>query len=113
MNTWVFEIDGQPVGKGRPRFTRNGRVYTPERTRSYEEMVELSAYVSGLPVFDRGDALMVQIDAYFARPKKMRGESPRHIARPDADNIAKAILDGLKKHLRDELVAELSVSKTY
>ena len=31
-----IEVSGQPQGKGRPRFTRNGRAYTPDKTREYE-----------------------------------------------------------------------------
>ena len=31
-----FWFQGEPVGKGRPRFTRQGRAYTPKKTRDYE-----------------------------------------------------------------------------
>ena len=115
MSGWVFEIDGQPVGKGRPRFTRAGRVYTPERTRIYEAQIAAAARVARLPVFERGEAVEVEISAYFARPKRMPRVliRPSHVVRPDADNIAKAILDGIKAHLRDEQVASLSVEKLY
>ena len=33
-----FTIPGNPVPKARPRFA-NGHAFTPEKTRSYEEMV--------------------------------------------------------------------------
>ena len=36
-----FTILGEPAGKGRPRFTREGRTYTPEKTVSYENLVKL------------------------------------------------------------------------
>lgn len=115
MNQWVFEVDGQPLGKGRPRFTRAGRVYTPERTRIYEAQIAAVALIAGVPVFERGEAVEVDVWARFARPKRMPRAliRPSHVARPDADNIAKAILDGIKAHLRDEQVAFLSVEKFY
>ena len=37
-----FTVDGEPVGKGRPRFTRSGHAYTPEKTADYEQLVKLS-----------------------------------------------------------------------
>ena len=29
-----FVVEGDPVGKGRPRFTRSGHVFTPQKTRA-------------------------------------------------------------------------------
>ena len=34
-------IPGEPVGKGRPRFTKNGHSFTPEKTVNYENLVKL------------------------------------------------------------------------
>lgn len=34
--TLLFRVNGMPQGKARPRFTRQGRAYTPEKTRDYE-----------------------------------------------------------------------------
>ena len=34
-----FFVPGKPVGKGRPRFTRSGNTFTPEKTRAYEAAV--------------------------------------------------------------------------
>ena len=36
-------VMGAPVGKGRPRFTRAGHTYTPDKTRSYEQSVAWAA----------------------------------------------------------------------
>lgn len=100
------------------------KVYTPERTANYEEQVRLS-YVeqAGNRRFDRDIPLKVSIIARFPIPKsasKKRAEMMRsgaimHTQRPDADNIAKAVLDalnGLAYH-DDAQVCELSVSKAY
>ena len=37
-----FSVPGEPVGKGRPRFTRTGHPYTPGKTESYESLVRLA-----------------------------------------------------------------------
>lgn len=34
-----FTVPGIPVGKGRPRFMKNGHTYTPQKTRDYEGKV--------------------------------------------------------------------------
>ena len=34
-----FTVPGIPVGKGRPRFMKNGHTYTPQKTRDYEDKV--------------------------------------------------------------------------
>ena len=46
-------IPGEPVGKGRPRFTKNGHSFTPEKTVNYENLVKLtfkSDYPNAEPV---------------------------------------------------------------
>lgn len=36
-----FTVPGIPVGKGRPRFTKDGHAHTPGKTREYENKVVL------------------------------------------------------------------------
>ncbi len=38
-----FHVPGPPVPKGRPRFTKTGRAFTPARTRQYEAAVMKAA----------------------------------------------------------------------
>lgn len=38
--TVVFAVIGEPQGKGRPRFTSTGRVYTPKQTTEYETKIK-------------------------------------------------------------------------
>ena len=37
MNQANIFLMGQPIGKGRPRFTRSGHVYTPDKTKRSEQ----------------------------------------------------------------------------
>lgn len=120
---YIFKIQGEPTGKGRPRFTKQGRTYTPKETVTYENWVKLcfkEAYPYATPT---GERLRVHIEAYFTIPKsyskKRRNacmdssESPTK--KPDCDNIAKIILDSLNgiAYLDDKQVVQLDVKKHY
>lgn len=95
-----FTVPGVPVGKGRPRVTAHG-TYTPQKTRDYEQKVRLCWKTQSGVSFASGAPLSADIVAYFPVPRslsKRRREAMEgifHVARPDADNIAKAILDSL------------------
>ena len=99
-----FTVPGVPVGKGRPRFTRTGHTYTPEKTAAYEEKVRLCWKAQTGSVFSGGIPLKASIIAYFHIPKSASKkkaaamEGTFHTSRPDADNVAKAILDALNGH---------------
>lgn len=117
----VFVIKGEPRGKGRPRFTKNGHVYTPAETINYETVVGLS-YRNSAKGYKFTSPVKVTIKAYHKPPKKSKKvvESMLngHILptkKPDADNIAKIILDGLN-HIAwddDTQVVEMMVTKQY
>ncbi len=40
-----FTIPGEPVGKARPRITRQGITYTPAKTVNYETLVKEMYYI--------------------------------------------------------------------
>lgn len=108
------------MGKGRPRHG-NGHTYTPERTRSYEEKVkwyyrQAHGRLTEGPVF-------LAITAYHPIPKRATKAEREAIAngtrlpmrKPDADNIAKIIMDGLNgvAYKDDTQVVGLVVLKRY
>lgn len=99
-----FTIPGMPVGKGRPRLGRGGRVYTPDKTRAYEDKVLRCWQTQSGAAFGPKVPVHVSIRAYFPIPaslsekKRTALEGTFHMSRPDADNIAKAILDALNGH---------------
>lgn len=96
----VITVKGDPVGKGRPRFTKQGRTYTPKKTKEYETRVRLAWIEAGGPYLDGN--IDVHINAYFKMPsgwsrKKMTEMEGKPCGKkPDADNILKSILDGLQ-----------------
>lgn len=114
-----FIIPGQPQGKGRPRVTMHG-TYTPKSTKEYEEKVRKAWKDAGSIAFN-GVPLCVTVNACFEPPKstskKKRAAmiSTPHCKKPDADNIAKAVLDALNglAFPDDSAVASLTVHKQY
>jgi len=114
---WTIKIPGEPTPKGRPRVYR-GRAVTPQKTRMYEARVAAAARVADLPRFDREEALEVSITGVWPRPRRLcRVRDPDDripkTTRPDGDNLAKAVLDGLGAHFDDAQVVRLTVAKFY
>ena len=65
-----FTIPGVPVGKGRPRFTRDGHAHTPQKTRDYEDKAVLCWKCQSGKGFAAGVPLIAHITAYFPAPKR-------------------------------------------
>lgn len=119
-------LSGQPVGKGRPRFTRAGRTYTPAKTKAYEEKLRQAA-IEAMKDQDREPTEMpcrVVILAQFQIPKSwpkykqqaaLLNEGNYKPGKPDIDNIAKAALDAMNGIVfkDDALVSKLEVEKRY
>lgn len=101
----TFTLHMQPVPKARPRFTKTGRTYTPKTTAEYEHLVadtyRACAKIAGAEITDR--PVLLSIVARYAIPQSARRKRlPDKLhsgdpctARPDIDNIVKAVLDGL------------------
>lgn len=111
MSKNYIKIIGEPVGKARPRFTRSGRVYTPKATKDYEKKVAQAWKINGYGKTDK--AVSVEIAVYCSRPKSAKRRFPT--VKPDVDNIAKIILDGLNgvAYEDDKQVVSLSIDKVY
>lgn len=98
-----FKISGQPVGKGRPRFSKHGHSYTPQATREYEKRVRQAAWASmakaGLKPTERRVSVIFtaffEIPKSYSNKKRIECQAGIHIPkRPDLDNVAKIVLDG-------------------
>ncbi|WP_343518112.1 RusA family crossover junction endodeoxyribonuclease [Sphingomonas sp.] len=122
----VVTVPGAPVAKGRPRISTRGgfaRAYTPAKTARYEDLVRIAAcdrMNGNSPV--QGQVTLC-VTAYVPIPKSMPKrdreaavEGLKHpVTRPDADNYAKAALDGCNGILfkDDSQVTDLIVRKRY
>jgi Holliday junction resolvase RusA-like endonuclease len=123
-----FKVIGKIVGKQRPRASSIGghaRIYTPKETMNYESLVKFSfleKYPNFVP-YDNETAIKVEIQAFKPIPKayskKKRQQALDGIIRPktkpDLDNIAKSILDGLNQvaFVDDKCVVDLHIEQYY
>ena len=119
-----FTISGDAVGKGRPRFTTKPypHSYTPKDTERYEELVKACflTQVNGQRKFE--DAVGMMITVHVGLPKVSKKKQAQMLAgeimptkKPDADNIAKIIMDALNglAYDDDKQVTSLIISKHY
>ena len=118
--TVCFTVFGKPQGKARPRFTRSGHTYTPDRTAEYEERVKLAYRQTGggkLSGFVSADILVVfTVPKSYTKAQKAAAFDMRYVPKkPDCDNIAKIILDALNgiAYGDDAQVVKLRVEKRY
>jgi Holliday junction resolvase RusA-like endonuclease len=122
----TFRVDGQPHGKGRPRFTRQGgfvRAYTDAKTLSYESIIRLAAQKSmgaSMPLTTALDAFIYISLAIPSSYSKKRKESclnglEKPIKKPDIDNVAKSALDACNNviFVSDSQIVNLHVTKRY
>lgn len=137
MSQFTFFVAGKPQGKARPRFIKaTGRAYTPAKTQAYENIIrhEATKVVTGLTA-----PVRVNIRAVFPTPRNWsKIKTSRAIfggegvtTKPDIDNIAKAVLDGMNSKQKlnrathhyeivdwgvwqdDNQVVQLTVNKEY
>lgn len=125
----VVTIPGPPQGARRHRAAqRGGRVVTfhDDAHVSAEAYVvqRVQEAIAASPWWTRPDseAVVVSIACYFARPARLRRVKDRnspgspYVGKPDADNIAKLVLDACTKAgaWRDDTqVSRLTVDREY
>lgn len=119
--TLKFEVLGEIVGKGRPRFTRTGHAYTPQKTVSYENQIK-KAYRHNYTYCSK-KALRIKIIAYFKiakstskkRKQFMLDDDIKCTKKPDVDNIQKIVLDALNNvaYLDDTQVVQVVAIKKW
>lgn len=122
MTERIIVIPGKVAAKGRPRFTKAGHTYTPEKTVAYEDLVKLT-YMGkyGQDMLEGPlSALIIHCMAPIkSTPKK---EAARMLAgevaptkKPDIDNVAKTALDALNgiAYSDDAQVCELVADRIY
>uniref|UniRef100_UPI00359CAC03 RusA family crossover junction endodeoxyribonuclease n=1 Tax=Thomasclavelia spiroformis TaxID=29348 RepID=UPI00359CAC03 len=112
---------GEVIGKGRPRFTKSGRTYTPKKTLDYERTIK-RAYLNKYTYLSK-KSLRIKICAYLevakshskVKKQKMLTNELQCTKKPDIDNIVKVVLDALNKvaYQDDTQVVELVAIKRW
>ncbi|MDE6671498.1 MAG: RusA family crossover junction endodeoxyribonuclease [Ruminococcus sp.] len=125
-------IDVEPVGKGRPKFARQGnyvKTYTPEKTAEYENLIQTVYRLTAkneqykTVYFPADTPVSVHIRTFYGIPKhtgKAKAEEMLSgkivpLKKPDLDNICKIVYDALNgiAYADDKQIAELSCRKFY
>lgn len=129
MNEIIFTVYGEPMGKQRPKFSRQGntvRTYTPSRTAAYEAKVRQAFNWSGGVNFwcGKDEYFSLHMICYFPVPKSASKKAREQMLalkptifpkKPDCDNIAKIVADALNEvaYYDDSRMHELCVVKRY
>lgn len=113
MIVLAFTVKGPGVPKGRPRFTRQGRAYTPKATENFEKWVRANAkqtmMKNGVRMIESG-AVSIKIMFRFAPPASwsnkrrqaaIAARAPK-ITKPDLDNLVKAVTDAMNAVVYDD-----------
>jgi len=119
-------VAGLPKGQPRPRaFARHGmvRMYDPATAEGWKSAIAAEWKASAPSRPQISEAVALKLEFYFPRPKAhfcksgLRLSAPRwHTQKPDADNLAKAVMDALSQigvWRDDDQVALLQTSKRF
>lgn len=117
---YKFTVNHEPVGKARRRITKNGN-FTPENTVKFEKIVGWSFVQANKGYKTLTGPLFMEIIAYFETPKSYSKKKRESLEgtyankKPDFDNIAKSVCDGLNKlaYNDDQQVVECIIVKKY
>jgi len=122
----TYMVEGNPVGKGRPKFARRGNfvsTYTPTKTRDYETLIKEAAQkaMGSTELLETPVTVAIYITVPIPQSySKKRIEaclkgSERPIKKPDIDNIAKCFLDAMNEivYKDDTQVLTLHITKVY
>ena len=106
-----------PIPKARPRVTRSGHAYTPDKTAIYEKLLA-SSWNGGIV---EGKYLMASmrfglpIPKSWSKSRRSLSDRRLHTSKPDLDNLVKAVLDALNgiAYADDAAIAAVMAEKIY
>jgi len=119
-------IEGEPIGKGRPRVTSRGsfaHAYTPIRTKNYEKLIQ-NTFLSNYTYEDiLQGPIEANLTAYFSIPSSVPKKKKsillnnyeKHTKKPDIDNVIKSVFDALNNlaFVDDSNIIKLTANKLY
>ena len=122
----TYMVEGNPVGKGRPKFARRGNfvsTYTPTKTRDYESVIKDVAQkaMGSNELLETPVTVAIYITVPIPQSySKKRTEAclkglERPIKKPDIDNVAECFLDAMNDvvYKDDTQVLTLHITKVY
>jgi Holliday junction resolvase RusA-like endonuclease len=118
-----FTVDIDPIGKARPRFTKTGHAYTPQKTKDAEELIAAAYRATSGGCIPKGVPVELGVTAHFPIPKSFSQKKRDAVLdseilptkKPDADNILKLVADALSgvAYEDDAQVVRMEVLKEY
>ena len=118
-----FTVDIEPIGKARPRFTKKGHAYTPQKTKDAEALIAAAYRAAGGRCIPKGVPVELEVLARFPIPKSFSQKKRSAVLdseilpmkKPDADNILKLAADALNgvAYEDDAQVVRMEVCKEY
>lgn len=125
-----FRVDGEPVGKGRPRVTAGrgkfAHAYTPKKTKDYEDSVRFAFMATTdapMPIYPREISLEAHMTIAMSIPKSYSKKKTEQCRtgiivpnkKPDIDNVVKSILDACNGYCfeDDSQIVRLKAEKIY
>jgi Holliday junction resolvase RusA-like endonuclease len=118
----TFAVPGVPQGKHRPRFARRGKyvhTYKAAEDEKRESVIRIAYYKAAGDIGPYSGPIAIWIDAMYSIPqswsKKRKLDPGPKISKPDIDNIAKSVLDGLNglAFVDDAQIIHLSSKKRW
>lgn len=123
MKKLRFTVPGKPQGKARPRHTKSGIVYTPKKTKDYEELIKTYYLLKAPMLMFADDNISLSITVWYDIPKSTpKGKAKDMLngdiepnKKPDIDNIVKVVIDALNgvAYNDDKQVIEVTAKKQY
>lgn len=119
----IIRVEGLHA-KDRPKFTRQGRTYTPKKTKAYEEKIR-DAYIAAADkeAYMDGQPVVIMVRVYKQVLKSWSNKKKQQIinggipptTKPDVDNFLKIVMDGLNglAYKDDCQVVNATVSKEH
>lgn len=102
VGAMTIVIPGTPIAKGRPRYTRQGRCYTPKKTLEAERLVQLiaqtqigSRHVSNSVAIELLAISPILVSWTKKKQTAARAGEIRPATKPDFDNLLKLYCDAL------------------
>lgn len=117
----LYHIPGECVAKGRPRYTRFGRAYTPKKTADFEQFVKQQIKSQGAEMskgpFETTILVFKEVPKSWSKAKKEKALLGEILptSRPDLDNYVKSIWDACNGVLYDDdsCIVNLHAKKRY
>jgi len=113
----TFIVRMNPVAKGRPRFTKTGRAYTPKKTKEATDVIAKKIEELRGEQIEKGVPVALYCKFMCKRPASMgKGDRVLKTTKPDVDNYLKLVMDACnqaKVWEDDSQVVEVLAQKWY